>query len=37
VAPTGSVRRLVRHASKLARVASDHLPLIAEVMLGSAR
>lgn len=31
VAPAGSLLRLARHASPLARVASDHLPLVAEV------
>ena len=31
VAPAGSFRRLARHASPLARSASDHLPLIAEI------
>jgi len=35
VSPTGSVKRLARHATRLARVASDHLPLIAEVTLSS--
>jgi endonuclease/exonuclease/phosphatase family metal-dependent hydrolase len=33
VSPTGSVRRLARHSSTLARVASDHLPLVAEIAL----
>jgi endonuclease/exonuclease/phosphatase family metal-dependent hydrolase len=33
VAPPGSLRRLARHASPLARVASDHLPLVAEIVL----
>ncbi len=33
VAPAGSLRRLTRHASALARTASDHLPLVAEVVL----
>jgi endonuclease/exonuclease/phosphatase family metal-dependent hydrolase len=31
VAPPGSLRRLACHASPLARIASDHLPLLAEV------
>jgi endonuclease/exonuclease/phosphatase family metal-dependent hydrolase len=31
VSPTGSVRRLARHASTLARMASDHLPLVADI------
>jgi endonuclease/exonuclease/phosphatase family metal-dependent hydrolase len=31
VSPAGCLRRLRRHATPLARVASDHLPLIAEV------
>lgn len=31
VAPAGSLQRLARHASPLARVASDHLPLVADV------
>jgi phospholipase D1/2 len=31
--PVGSLQRLRRHASPLARQASDHLPLIAEVAL----
>lgn len=33
VSPAGSVRRLTRHASPLARVASDHLPLVAHIMV----
>lgn len=33
VSPVGSVRRLTRHASPLARVASDHLPLVAHIMV----
>jgi endonuclease/exonuclease/phosphatase family metal-dependent hydrolase len=33
VAPSGSLRRLFGHATPLARVASDHLPLIAEVVV----
>jgi endonuclease/exonuclease/phosphatase family metal-dependent hydrolase len=33
VSPAGSLRRLVRHASPLARVASDHLPLVAEIVV----
>ena len=33
VAPAGSLRRLQRHTSPLARIASDHLPLVAEVEL----
>jgi len=32
-APAGSLRRLRRHASPLARQASDHLPLVAEVVI----
>ena len=31
VAPAGSLQGLARHASPLARAASDHLPLVAEV------
>lgn len=33
VSPAGALRRLARHASPLARVASDHLPLIAEIVV----
>jgi endonuclease/exonuclease/phosphatase family metal-dependent hydrolase len=33
VARAGSLRGRRRHASPLARVASDHLPLVAEVTL----
>lgn len=33
VAPAGSLRGLRRHASPLARVASDHLPLVAELTI----
>ena len=33
VSPAGSVRRLTRHASPLARVASDHLPLVAHIVV----
>jgi len=33
ISPVGCLRRLRRHASPLARVASDHLPLIAEVVV----
>lgn len=33
VSPAGSVRRLTRHASPLARVASDHLPLVAHMVV----
>lgn len=33
ISPMGSLRRLRRHASPLAQIASDHLPLIAEVVL----
>jgi endonuclease/exonuclease/phosphatase family metal-dependent hydrolase len=33
VSPTGSVRRLDRHLSPLSRVASDHLPLVAELAI----
>lgn len=32
-APAGSLRALRRHASPLARLASDHLPLVAEVTI----
>jgi endonuclease/exonuclease/phosphatase family metal-dependent hydrolase len=31
--PAGSLRELSRHATPLARVASDHLPLVAEVVV----
>ncbi len=31
--PAGALRRLARHATPLARVASDHLPLIADVIV----
>lgn len=31
--PAGSLRALARHASPLARVASDHLPLVAEIVV----
>ena len=31
--PTGAVRRVARHRSTLTRVASDHLPLVAELAL----
>jgi endonuclease/exonuclease/phosphatase family metal-dependent hydrolase len=34
VSPSGSVRALKRHASPLARIASDHLPLVAELLIG---
>ena len=37
VSPTGSVRALARHATPLARQASDHLPLVAEIALAAAR
>ena len=33
VSPTGSVQRLARHSSALARIASDHLPLVAEILV----
>ena len=33
VSPTGSVRRLARHATSLARTASDHLPLVADIIV----
>jgi endonuclease/exonuclease/phosphatase family metal-dependent hydrolase len=33
VSPAGSLRDLARHASPLARSASDHLPLIAEIVV----
>jgi endonuclease/exonuclease/phosphatase family metal-dependent hydrolase len=33
VSPTGSARRIGRHSSALARIASDHLPLIAEIVV----
>jgi len=33
VSPAGSLRKLVRHATPLARSASDHLPLIAEIVV----
>ena len=33
VSPAGSLRRLARHATPLARRASDHLPLIAEIVV----
>jgi endonuclease/exonuclease/phosphatase family metal-dependent hydrolase len=33
ISPVGCLRRLRSHASPLARVASDHLPLIAEVVV----
>jgi len=33
ISPVGCLRRLHRHASPLARVASDHLPLLAEVVV----
>jgi endonuclease/exonuclease/phosphatase family metal-dependent hydrolase len=33
VSPRGSVRRLVRHSTPLARVASDHLPLVADIVV----
>jgi endonuclease/exonuclease/phosphatase family metal-dependent hydrolase len=34
VAPAGSLRQLAGHASPLARVASDHLPLTAQILIG---
>ncbi|HEX6137558.1 MAG TPA: endonuclease/exonuclease/phosphatase family protein [Casimicrobiaceae bacterium] len=33
VRPAGSLRRLARHATPLARIASDHLPLTAEIVV----
>jgi phospholipase D1/2 len=33
VSPSGSVRRLARHATPLARLASDHLPLVADIVV----
>jgi endonuclease/exonuclease/phosphatase family metal-dependent hydrolase len=33
VSPTGSVRRLACHTTGLSRVASDHLPLVAELVI----
>jgi endonuclease/exonuclease/phosphatase family metal-dependent hydrolase len=33
VSPSGGVTRLARHASSLARVASDHLPLVADIVV----
>ena len=33
VSPTGCVKRLSRHASDLARMASDHLPLVADILV----
>ena len=33
VSPTGSVQRLDRHDTPLARIASDHLPLVAELVI----
>ena len=33
VTPAGSLRRLARHATPLARIASDHLPLTAEIVV----
>ena len=33
VAPTGCVQTLARHSTRLSRVASDHLPLVADVVL----
>jgi len=33
VSPAGRLRRLARHASPLARMASDHLPLKAEIVV----
>jgi len=37
VSPGASVRRLANHSSALARIASDHLPLIAEVVVSGDR
>ena len=34
VAPSGSVQRLRCHSTELARVASDHLPLVADIVVG---
>jgi len=33
VSPAGSLRRVGRHASPLARIASDHLPVVAEIVV----
>jgi endonuclease/exonuclease/phosphatase family metal-dependent hydrolase len=33
VSPSGGVTRLARHSSSLARVASDHLPLVANIVV----
>ena len=33
VSPSGGVTRLARHSSSLARVASDHLPLVADIVV----
>ena len=33
VSPVGRLQRLVRHVSPLARIASDHLPLRAEIVV----
>jgi endonuclease/exonuclease/phosphatase family metal-dependent hydrolase len=33
VSPAGSMRRLSRHATPLARIASDHLPVVAEIVV----
>jgi len=33
ISPVGCLRRLRRHATPLARVASDHLPLVADVVV----
>jgi len=33
VSPAGSLRRMWRHSTPLARIASDHLPLTAEILI----
>lgn len=33
VSPSGSVKRLGRHSTSLARAASDHLPLVADIVV----
>lgn len=33
VSPSGSVRRLARHSTPLSRIASDHLPLTADIVV----
>jgi endonuclease/exonuclease/phosphatase family metal-dependent hydrolase len=37
VSPSDALRSLTRHASPLARIASDHLPLVAEIVVSSER